>query len=65
MTSPFTGPHPLRERLHPFEHLVDVADDVTAVDDERAIAREAQGDVEGGAILGRIDVLAAEHRVAS
>ena len=65
VTSPFARPDPLRERPHPVEHLVDVADDVAAVDDERAVARKTQGDVEGGAILGRVDVLAPEHRVAS
>ena len=44
---------------------MDVADDVATVDDERAVAWKTQGDVEGGAILGRVDVLAPEHRVAS
>ena len=55
----------LGERAHAVEHLVDVAHDVATVDDERAVAGKTQGDVERRAILGRVDVLAAEHRVAS
>ena len=41
-----------------------VAHDVAAVDDERPLARHPQRDVEDGAVLGDVDVLAAEHRVA-
>ena len=65
MTSPFARPDPVRERPHPVEHLVDVADDIATVDDERAVPWKTQSGVEGGAILGRVDVLAPEHRVAS
>ena len=43
---------------------MDLGDDVDAVDHERRVARHAQRDVEHGAILGDVDVLAAEHRVA-
>ena len=49
---------------HPVEHLVDLLDDVDAVDHERALARHPQRDVEHGAVLGDVDVLAAEHGLA-
>ena len=42
-----------------------LADDVHAVDDERPVARQPQRDVQRRAILGRVDVLAAVHRVAA
>ena len=58
---------PLRIRLlndgHPVEHLVDVGDDVAAVDDQRALARHPQRDVQHRAVLGDVDPLAAEHRL--
>ena len=50
---------PLAKARHPVEHLVDLRDDVVAVDDQRALARHPQGDVEHGAVLGDVDVLAA------
>ena len=40
-------------------------DDVDAVDDERAPARHAQRDVEDRAVLGRVDPVAAEHRLGA
>ena len=40
-----------------------VADDVLAVDVQHAAGRHAQRHVEDGAVLGRVDVLAREHRV--
>jgi hypothetical protein len=40
---------------HAVERLVHLRDDVDAVDDERALARHAQRDVEDGAVLGRVD----------
>ncbi len=39
-------------------------DHVGAVDDERALARHPQRDVEHRAVLGDVDALAAEHRLA-
>ena len=51
------------ERRHPVEHLVHLRHDVLAVDDDRASARHAQRDVQHGAVLGDVDLLAAEHRV--
>ena len=56
---------PAREVGHPVEHLVDLLDDVDPVDDERALARHPQRHVEHGAVLGDVDVLAGEHRVAT
>ena len=50
---------------HPVERLVDLLDDVDAVDDQRALARHPQRHVEDGAVLGDVDVLAAEHRFAA
>ena len=52
-----------REGGHAVEDLVDVGDDVLAVDHERRVARGAQGGVQDGAVLGDVDVLAAEHRL--
>ena len=54
---------PVGERRHPVEHLVDVGDDVAAVDDERRPSRHPEGDVEHRAVLGRVDPVAAEHRL--
>ena len=64
---PFQSPARTRSReaRHPVEHLVDLLDDVVAVDDQRALARHPQRDVQHGAVLGDVDVLAAEHRVAA
>ena len=59
------GAHAVAERAHPVEDLVDLLDDVDPVDDQRALARHPQRDVKHGAVLGDVDVLAAEHRVAA
>ena len=40
-------------------------DHVGAVDDQRALARHPQRDVQHRAVLGDVDVLAAEHRLAA
>ena len=61
---PLAGAHRVGERGHPVEHLVHLGHDVDAVDDERAPARHPQRDVEHGAVLGDVDPLAREHRVA-
>ena len=65
VADPLARAHALAERGHPVEHLVHLAHDVDAVDDERALARHAQRDVQHRAVLGDVDVLAAEHRVAA
>ena len=64
---PFHSPERTRSEKarHPVEHLVDLLDDVLAVDDQRAVPRHPQRDVEDRAVLRDVDVLAAEHRVAS
>ena len=56
---------PLGEGGHPVERLVHLLDHVDAVDEERAPARHAQRDVQHGAVLGDVDVLAGEHRFAA
>ena len=61
---PLARADPLGERGHAVEHLVHVRDDVAPVDDQRALARHAQGDVQHRAVLGDVDVLAGEHGVA-
>ena len=50
---------------HAVEHLVHLGDDVDAVDDERRALRHPQRHVQHRAVLGDVDVLAAEHRVAA
>ena len=40
-----------------------VGDHVAAVDDERRALRHSQRDMEDGAVLGRVDPVAAEHRL--
>ena len=44
---------------------MDLPHDVDAVDDERGSGRHPQRDVENRPILGRVDVLAAEHGVTT
>ena len=62
---PLAAAHPVGERGHPVEDLVHLLDDVDAVDDQRALARHPQRDVQHRAVLGDVDVLAAEHRLAA
>ena len=62
---PLAGADPLAEVAHPVERLVHLLDDVDAVDDQRALARQPQRHVEDGAVLGDVDVLAVEHRFAA
>jgi hypothetical protein len=61
--------HPLRtligERGHAVEHCVHVGHDVVAVDHRRWHRRGAQRGVQHGALLGGVDQLAGEHRVAT
>ena len=59
---------PLRTRSQKaaaVEHLVDLGDHVGAVDDQRAVARHPQRDVEHRPILGDVDPLASEHRLSA
>ncbi len=58
---------PLRTRSHEgrhaVEHRVHVRHDVVAIDDDRCAARRAQRHVQHRAVLGDVDLLAAEHGV--
>ena len=57
------GAHAVGEVGHPAEDGVHVGDDVDAVDLDARPFGSAQRDVEHGAVLGDVDVLAREHRV--
>ena len=61
---PLAGADGVGEGAHPVEHLVHLGDDVDPVDDERAAARHPQRHVQHRAVLGDVDPLAGEHRVA-
>ena len=50
---PLAAADPRGEGGHPVEHLVDLGDDVDAVDDELGVAGHPQRDVQHGAVLGR------------
>ena len=50
-------------RAHPIEHSVHFGHDVLAVHDDRRVLRRPQGNVQNGALLGDIDLLAAKHGV--
>src|SRR5579859_5118970 len=58
---PDSGPDAQGEVHHPLEHLVHLADHVHAVHDEGGGPGHAQRDVQHRAVLGDVDVLAAEH----
>src|SRR5919108_501070 len=65
VTAPRAAPGPLAELRHPVEDLVDLLDDIGAVDDERAVSRHAQRHVKHRTVLGHVDPLAAEHGLAT
>ncbi len=44
---------------------MDLLDDVLAIDDQRAVPRHPQRDVQHGPVLRDVDVLAPEHRIAA
>ena len=62
---PFQSPpaHPVAKRRHLVEDRVDTRHHIFTVDEDRLVPRRAEGDVEDGAILGDVDLLAAEHRL--
>jgi hypothetical protein len=62
---PLPGPDPVGEVRHPVQHLVDLLDHIGAVNDQVFAGRHAQRHVQHGAVLGDVDVLAAEHGVAA
>ena len=55
--------HSVGEVGHPVQHLVHVVVDLLSVDQQVEAGRIAQGDVQHGPVLGRVDVPAAEHRL--
>ena len=59
----FAGPHPVREAAHPVQRRMDLGQDVAAIDQDRAFGRAQRG-VQDGAVLGLVDLLAREHRLA-
>ena len=65
MTAPRAGTHPLGELRHRVQHLVHVRHDVMAIDQDARIARRAQRHVQHRALLGDVDLVAAEHRIAT
>ena len=60
---PLAGADRVGKARHPVEHRVDRGHDVLAVDEDRRVRGRAQRDVQHGAVLGDVDVLAGEHRV--
>ena len=58
------GADPVGEVGHLVEHRVHLGDDVDAVDRGSLVLRRAQRDVQHGPVLGDVDLLAREHRVA-
>ena len=63
MPPPLTRADALGEVGHLAQHRVHLRDDVLAVDDDRRVLGRAQRGVQHGAILGDVDLVAAEHRV--
>ena len=59
------GADAIGERRHLIEHRVHVGHDVGTVDVHRHAGRRPQRHVHHGPILGDVDVLTGEHRVAS
>ena len=62
---PLAAAQPVGEVAHRVQHVVHVGDDVLAVDRQLRAARQPQRGVQHGAVLGGVDVLAGEHRVAA
>jgi hypothetical protein len=64
LTPPLPAAHPFAEVRHAVEDLVYLGHDVDPADHERALAGHPERDMKDGAILGHVDPLAGEHRVA-
>ena len=60
---PLARADPVGEGRHPVEDRVDLGHHVDPVDDEGGVPGHAQRDVQDGAVLRDVDVLAAEHHV--
>jgi hypothetical protein len=63
VAQPGAGADAVGEGGHPVEHGVHIGHDIVAVDLDALALRCPQGDVQHRAVLGDVDVLAAEHRV--
>src|SRR5947209_5102572 len=63
VADPLTRPHTGCEAGHLLQYGVDVGNVVGAFDSQRRALGHAQCDVQHGPVLGRVDVVAAEHRV--
>ncbi len=64
VAGPRAAAHVADEGRHVVEDRVDVRHDVVAVDADHGVARRPQRDVQHRAMLGRVDLVAGEHRVA-
>ena len=62
---PDAGAHRVGECGHAIENRLHLGHDVDAIDDEARAGWSAQRRVQGRALLGRVDRIAAEHRVDS
>ncbi len=60
---PLAAAHAVGEIAHLVEHGMDLRHDVLAIDHDRGPSRRPQGDMQHGAILRHIDLLAGKHRV--
>ena len=60
---PGAAAHPLGEIRHPVQNGMNLGHDVAAVMQDRGAARRAQRNVEHRAVLGDVDLVAAEHRL--
>jgi hypothetical protein len=63
VSRPRAGADAVGEAGYSVEDVVDLIDDVDAVHDERRSSRQAQRDVENGAVLRDVDPITAKHRL--
>ena len=64
MSEEFAAANPVRELLHFRQLGVHRCNHVHTVDDELAIRRHTKRDVEDGSVLGGVDSITVEHRIA-
>ena len=62
---PLAAAHLLRERRHAIEHCVHIGHHVVTIHHHAGTGRRAQRGVQHGALLGGVDQLAGEHRIAT
>ena len=63
MTRPCAAPDPIGESSHLFNHLMDLGNDVLAVDNDDRTFWRAESHVQDSSILRDINLLATEHRI--